>query len=162
MVREASERRVAPGTPINMLKKRIKRAAAAAAAAAAGVPAQSTAGGQHGGSFRPTVGAKATVAATGGGRTQVGGGTVYVSKGLSRAARTKHGNVGGASSHILDAARMKKVSEYLKSQISEANMLLEVRLVHYNTIAMKTDIQCRIGTAALCHCREELAPCSYP
>lgn len=118
-MREASERRVAPGTPINMLKKRLRRAEPPAAAAPAMMalnpPAQvaevarnSTAGGA--GTGVPGASSRSNLTARAQGKGK---------------ARAPSGHCDGVS-RSLDEARMKHVSEYLKSQISEANMLLEV------------------------------------
>lgn len=117
-MREASERRVAPGTPIHSLKKRLKRtseseahkpapapsAAAAAAAATAAAPAGASA-------VLPTARAQA--------------------KAKAAAAARVPGHANGVS-RSLDAARTKEASDYLKSQICEANMLLEVRIKRSN------------------------------
>ena len=104
-MREASERRVAPGTPIHSLKKRLKRTseahkpAPAASAASAAAPAGAAGG------VIPTARAQA--------------------KAKAAAAARVPGHVNGVR-RSLDAARTKEVSDYLKSQISEANMLMEV------------------------------------
>eukprot|EP00903_Cladosiphon_okamuranus_P010327 g9770.t1 len=117
-VREASERRVAPGTPIHTLKKRLKRtseaqkpapdpsATAAAAAAAAAATAAAAKGAAPAGAPGVTARAQAKAKA-------------------AAAARVRAGHVNGVS-RSLDAARTKEVSDYLKSQISEANMLMEI------------------------------------
>lgn len=107
-MREASERRVAPGTPIHSLKKRLKRTSEAhkpaPAAAAATAMATAPAGASD---VMPTARAQA--------------------KAKAAAAARVPGHV-NAVSRSLDAARTKEVSDYLKSQISEANMLMEVRM----------------------------------
>lgn len=106
-IQQASERRVQPGTPIHSLKKRLKRTAVAAAAAKpAPVPSAPAAGG--GASVIPTARAQG--------------------KAKAAAAARVPGHVNGVS-RSLDSARTKEVSDYLKSQISEANMLLEVSQV---------------------------------
>lgn len=125
-IHEASERRVQPGTPIHSLKKRLKRTAGAAkpaptaqaeprasssvpeaAAAAAAATSKATTGGTQGTSaLIPTARAQG--------------------KAKAAAAARVPGHVNGVS-RSLDSARTKEVSDYLKSQISEANMLLEVR-----------------------------------
>ncbi|CAM9361323.1 unnamed protein product [Ectocarpus fasciculatus] len=106
-IQQASERRVQPGTPIHSLKKRLKRTAVAAGAAAASkpapVPSAPAAGG--GASAIPTARAQG--------------------KAKAAAAARVPGHVNGVS-RSLDSARTKEVSDYLKSQISEANMLLEI------------------------------------
>ncbi|CAN0171474.1 unnamed protein product [Pylaiella littoralis] len=104
-VREAGERRVAPGTPIHSLKKRLKRTAEAnkpAPTATAATAAATTAGGSG---LVPTARAQA--------------------KAKAAAAARVPGHV-NALTRSLDSARTKEVSDYLKSQISEANMLLEI------------------------------------
>lgn len=113
IVHEASERRVAPGTPIHSLKKRLRRTQAAETRAPAQhnsvpVAAKSAAGGCS--------------AANQTARAQA--------KGKAAAAARVPGHVNGVS-RSLDAARTKEVSDYLKSQISEANMLLEVRAAFF-------------------------------
>lgn len=118
-IHEASERRVQPGTPIHSLKKRLKRTAVAAkpaptapvegaAASAAAVAATSTVAV---GAARGASAAVPTARAQG--------------KAKAAAAARVPGHVNGVS-RSLDSARTKEVSDYLKSQISEANMLLEV------------------------------------
>ncbi|CAB1119341.1 unnamed protein product [Ectocarpus sp. CCAP 1310/34] len=106
-IQQASERRVQPGTPIHSLKKRLKRTAVAAAAAVKPAPVRSApaaaAGG--GGSVIPTARAQG--------------------KAKAAAAARVPGHMNGVS-RSLDSARTKEVSDYLKSQISEANMLLEI------------------------------------
>lgn len=93
IVKEASERRVAPGTPIHALKKRLRRTETAE-------------------NERPKVAAYRPTA-----RAQA--------KGKAAVAGRGGGRINGVS-RSLDTARTKEVSDYLKSQISEANMLLEV------------------------------------
>ncbi|CAM9426291.1 unnamed protein product [Ectocarpus sp. 12 AP-2014] len=106
-IQQASERRVQPGTPIHSLKKRLKRTAVAAAAAVkpAPVPSAPAAAAGGGGSVIPTARAQG--------------------KAKAAAAARVPGHVNGVS-RSLDSARTKEVSDYLKSQISEANMLLEI------------------------------------
>lgn len=106
IVQEASERRVAPGTPIHALKKRLSRTETSEQEKPkAADPRAGRAGGECLAAYRPTARAHAKGKAAGAGR---GGGRM---DGISRS---------------LDTARTKEVSDYLKSQISEANMLLEV------------------------------------
>ena len=50
-------------------------------------------------------------------------------------------------SRSLDAARTKEVSDYLKSQISEANMLLEVSLG-----ASKHGVTLHAFSCSMCYC----------
>lgn len=115
VVREASERRVAPGTPINMLKKRIKRAKASSSSTSVNQAKL-----EPDNSRRPNFKGAA-------GKGQCGGAVaVHGHQGLGRAARMKQGHARPALNLSLDAARMKQVSDYLKSQIGEAHMLLEV------------------------------------
>ncbi|CAM9445314.1 unnamed protein product [Ectocarpus sp. 4 AP-2014] len=106
-IQQASERRVQPGTPIHSLKKRLKRTAVAAAAAAkpAPVPSAPAVAAAGGASVIPTARAQG--------------------KAKAAAAARVPGHVNGVS-RSLDSARTKEVSDYLKSQISEANMLLEI------------------------------------
>lgn len=114
VVREASERRVAPGTPINMLKKRIKRAKAASSTSVNQAKVEPN-------NSRRANDKGAAAKGQGGGAV-----TVHAHPGLGRAARMKQGPARPALSLSLDAAKMKQVSDYLKSQIGEAHMLLEV------------------------------------
>lgn len=110
-VREASERRVAPGTPIHSLKKRLKRTSDAHQPAPA--PATSAAA------------VAATAAAAPAGASAVIPTARAQGKAKAAAAARVPGHVNGVR-RSLDAARTKEVSDYLKSQISEANMLMEV------------------------------------
>ncbi|CAM9369167.1 unnamed protein product [Sphacelaria rigidula] len=114
VVREASERRVAPGTPINMLKKRIKRAKAASSTSVNQAKVEPN-------NSRRANDKGAAAKGQGGGAV-----TVHAHPGLGRAARMKQGPARPALSLSLDAAKMKQVSDYLKSQIGEAHMLLEI------------------------------------
>ncbi|CAM9545476.1 unnamed protein product [Ectocarpus sp. 12 AP-2014] len=106
-IQQASERRVQPGTPIHSLKKRLKRTAIAAAAAAKPAPVPS-----------------APAAAAGGGTSVIPTARAQGKAKAAAAARVP-AHVNGVS-RSLDSARTKEVSDYLKSQISEANMLLEI------------------------------------
>lgn len=113
-MQEASERRVAPGTPIHSLQKRLKRTEPA------NRPASPK---QH----KPVV---AGPPGAGGGASASQLTARAQAKGKAAVAARVPGHVNGVS-RSLDAARTKEVSDYLKSQISEANMLLEVRhLLH--------------------------------
>lgn len=107
-IQQASERRVQPGTPIHSLKKRLKRTAVAAGAASKPAPVPSAPAAGGGASAIPTARAQG--------------------KAKAAAAARVPGHVNGVS-RSLDSARTKEVSDYLKSQISEANMLLEVSQV---------------------------------
>ncbi|CBJ27846.1 expressed unknown protein [Ectocarpus siliculosus] len=107
-IQQASERRVQPGTPIHSLKKRLKRTAVAAAAAA----------------DKPAPAPSAPAAAAGGGASVIPTARAQGKAKAAAAARVP-GHVNGVS-RSLDSARTKEVSDYLKSQISEANMLLEI------------------------------------
>lgn len=115
-MREASELRVAPGTPLNMLKKRLKRMAVKAGPDALPANKHTAVGGQA---------AK---------------GKTIASRGRSSSGDGYRDGVGRS----LDAARMKQVSDYLKSQISEAHMLLEVRrwvLLPFHRLQQSTNQQ---------------------
>lgn len=118
VVREASERRVAPGTPIHSLKKRIRRPGDEKAPA----PLQQD-------------GEKAKNVAQ---KSESTGATTARRKAGSDAVQNLRAHPKGkpisttVSTHVngnrrpVDTARMKEVSEFLKSQVSEANLLLEV------------------------------------
>ncbi|CAN0146428.1 unnamed protein product, partial [Hapterophycus canaliculatus] len=126
-IHEASERRVQPGTPIHSLKKRLKRTAVAVkpaprAPGQAGVEASEGGGGGGGTAVAATSKvmsgtARAVSASIPTARAQ--------GKAKAAAAARVPGHVNGVS-RSLDSARTKEVSDYLKSQISEANMLLEI------------------------------------
>jgi len=118
-VREASERRVAPGTPIHSLKKRLKRGTGIGSSEAAIKPAPIP-------SAQAAAATSATAAAPAGASATVPTARAQAKAKAAAAARVPV-HVNGLS-RSLDAARTKEVSDYLKSQISEANMLLEVSL----------------------------------
>lgn len=125
-MQEASERRVAPGTPIHSLQKRLKRTEPAKRPASPKQLKSVVAGPAGAGD-----GASASHLTA---RAQA--------KGKAAVAARVPGHVNGIN-RSLDAARTKEVSDYLKSQISEANMLLEVGRC---TIASNTN------TVTVAHC----------
>lgn len=114
IVKEASERRVAPGTPIHSLQKRLKRTKPAKKSASPKQHKPVPAG--------PSGAAEGVPASHLTARGQA--------KGKAAVAARVPGHVNGIC-RSLDAARTKEVSDYLKSQISEANMLLEVGHLPY-------------------------------
>lgn len=128
-VREASERRVAPGTPIHSLKKRLKRGTGTSAGAGTGTSEELAANKP---AHAPSALTQAAAAASATAVAPVGASAVMPTARAQAKAKTAAAarvpvHVNGVS-RSLDAARTKEVSDYLKSQISEANMLLEVSL----------------------------------
>eukprot|EP00752_Nemacystus_decipiens_P010283 g9163.t1 len=116
-VREASERRVAPGTPIHSLKKRLKRTGASQAAKPAPAP------------FAAAAGSAAATTATAGAASSGASAVIPTARAQAKAKAAAAARVPGHVNGVrrsLDAARTKEVSDYLKSQISEANMLMEI------------------------------------
>lgn len=118
VVREASERRVAPGTPIHSLKKRIRRPG----------DEQAPAPVQQDGEKADHVAQKSESTGATSARRKAGFDAV---QNLRAHPKVKTCST-TASTHVngfrraVDTARMKEVSEFLKSQVNEANLLLEV------------------------------------
>ncbi|CAM9454211.1 unnamed protein product, partial [Choristocarpus tenellus] len=106
-VKLAGARRVGPGTPIHTLKRRLRQAKATAAGGKLNVPAKAL------------VHSKDTFGAT----KQVAGVGAVVKKSGAE------GGLAASLAQSMELARMKEISVFLKSQISEANMLLEVSCV---------------------------------
>lgn len=125
IVQEASERRVAPGTPIHSLRKRLKRTEPAKRPASPKQHKPVVAGPAGPGDGAPASHLTARAQA----------------KGKAAVAARVPGHVNGIS-RSLDAARTKEVSDYLKSQISEANMLLEVGGIYSTGTLISAVVYC--------------------
>ena len=124
VVREASERRVAPGTPIHSLKKRLKRPGGEKGPAPAKRD-KNVSDNVADKSGSRTAAASATTKATtrGVGSCAVPSARAHA-KGMAVSSKVSGHAIGIRRG--MDTARTKEVSEFLKSQISEANLLLEV------------------------------------
>lgn len=120
--REAGERRVAPGTPINVLRKKLKRVAPGAAAA--GSAAQPALGNQKATLVCTAInpGPKNASARAPCAKVQD---VEALSKTRARAER-EHGHIHSSKANLRSEARMGLVSDHLRRQISEAQMLMEV------------------------------------